>query len=93
MRKLRYRGKAYSKNPLHGLEPGAKGLDGGFALDMCWALGDLRAQKGAAHTQTEGAESSVTVVLSGGSAMNRLCDWIVCVGAGGAKSLVLFGTA
>lgn len=49
---------------------------------MYWSLGDLRAGKGAAHTQTEGAESSVTVVLSAGSAVHSLCNWIVCVGAG-----------
>lgn len=60
---------------------------------MYWALGNLRAGKGAAHSQTEGAESSVTVVLSEGSAVHSLCDWIVCAGAGGAKSLVLFVTA
>lgn len=61
---------------------------------MYLALGDHRAGKGAAaHTQTEGAESSVTVVLSAGSAVHSLCDWIVCAGAGGANSLILFETA
>lgn len=56
-------------------------------------LGIGRSQKGAAYTQTEGAESNVTVVLSAGSAVHRLCDWIVCAGEGRAKSLILFGTA
>lgn len=56
-------------------------------------IGQSQGWQGAAHTQTEGAESSVTVVLSVGSAVYSLCDWILCAGAGGAKSLVLFGTA
>lgn len=83
---------AYSKNPLTVLDLRAK-----YLMVVCdrYVLGKGRPQGSGANCSYSDRRRLIKChcgVISR-ICLSMLCDWIVCEGTGGAKSLALFGTA
>lgn len=84
---------AHPEDPLAGLETRAGSSPvacAGHVLGIGRSQGGLWGT-GAAHAQTEGAESSVAEVLSAGSAVDQLCGWIVWWEQGEPRGLSSLG--